>query len=56
MFKDDAIAELSASSFQDGAAHSTICFCSDCRKQSGTPMLAWAMFHADDMQGGYKVT
>lgn len=24
--------------------HSTLCFCGDCRRQSGAPMLAWAMF------------
>ena len=27
----------------DQAAHSTICNCSDCRKQSGAPIVAWAM-------------
>lgn len=28
----------------DQAAHSTLCFCEDCRRQSGAPVLAWAMF------------
>lgn len=27
----------------DQAAYSTICHCSDCRRQSGAPILAWAM-------------
>jgi hypothetical protein len=26
------------------AVHSTLCYCDDCRKQSGAPVLAWAMF------------
>lgn len=28
----------------DEAAHSTLCYCGDCRRQSGAPVLAWAMF------------
>ena len=28
----------------DEAAHSTLCYCDDCTKQSGAPVLAWAMF------------
>lgn len=28
----------------DEAAHSTLCYCEDCRRQSGAPVLAWAMF------------
>lgn len=27
----------------DQAAASSVCYCDDCRKQSGAPMLAWAM-------------
>ncbi|SEC60843.1 GFA family protein [Bradyrhizobium erythrophlei] len=27
----------------DQAAFSTVCYCHDCRRQSGAPMLAWAM-------------
>lgn len=27
----------------DQAAFSTVCHCHDCRRQSGAPMLAWAM-------------
>lgn len=26
------------------AVHSTLCYCDDCRRQSGAPVLAWAMF------------
>jgi hypothetical protein len=26
------------------ALHSTLCYCEDCRRQSGAPVLAWAMF------------
>ncbi len=28
----------------DRALHSALCFCNDCRRQSGAPVLAWAMF------------
>lgn len=28
------------------AVHSTICHCDDCRRQSGAPMMAWAMVPA----------
>lgn len=28
----------------DQAVASSICHCSDCRRQSGAPLLAWAMF------------
>lgn len=28
----------------DEAVHSTLCYCGDCRRQSGAPVLAWAMF------------
>jgi len=31
----------------DQAAYSTICYCGDCRKQSGAPMVAWAMIPAE---------
>ncbi len=27
--------------------HVAICHCTDCRKSSGAPMVAWAMFKAD---------
>ena len=30
----------------DQAAHSTICYCNDCRRHSGTPLSAWAMVPA----------
>ncbi len=30
----------------DQVAHSTICYCNGCRRQSGTPLLAWAMVPA----------
>ncbi len=30
----------------DQAAHSTICYCNDCRRQSGAPLSAWAMVPA----------
>jgi hypothetical protein len=33
----------------DQVAHSAICYCSDCRKQSGAPMVAWAMVRADQV-------
>jgi hypothetical protein len=26
--------------------HSAVCYCNDCRKQSGAPLVAWAMFPA----------
>ena len=29
------------------AAFRTICHCQDCRRQSGAPLLAWAMFPRD---------
>jgi hypothetical protein len=29
---------------QDEALHSAVCYCNDCRRQSGAPLLAWAMF------------
>ena len=28
----------------DAAVHSSVCYCTDCRKQSGAPLIAWAMF------------
>jgi hypothetical protein len=28
----------------DDPIHSTLCYCNDCRRQSGAPVLAWAMF------------
>jgi len=28
----------------DEAVNSTLCYCDDCRRQSGAPVLAWAMF------------
>jgi hypothetical protein len=31
----------------DQAVHSAICHCDDCRRQSGAPMMAWAMVPAD---------
>ena len=33
----------------DQAVHATICYCDDCRKQSGAPMLAWAMVPTGDL-------
>ena len=33
----------------DRAAHSTICNCIDCRKQSGAPIIAWAMVALDQV-------
>lgn len=37
--------------------HSTICHCSDCRRQSGAPMMAWAVVSAGTVtvQGEPKV-
>jgi hypothetical protein len=31
----------------DEATYSTICYCHDCRKQSGAPMVVWATVPAD---------
>jgi len=31
-------------------AHVAICHCSDCRKASGAPMVAWAAFREDDFR------
>ena len=28
----------------DQPVHASICYCRDCRRQSGAPLLAWAMF------------
>ena len=28
----------------DAPVHSSVCYCNDCRKQSGAPLVAWAMF------------
>src|ERR1700675_985445 len=41
----------------DQAAFSTICHCHDCKRQSGAPMLAWAMVPKDavSIQGEPKV-
>ena len=33
----------------DRAAHSTICNCTDCRKQSGAPVVAWTMVPIDQV-------
>lgn len=30
----------------DAPVHSALCHCNDCRRQSGAPVLAWAMFPA----------
>ena len=30
----------------DHAAHSTVCYCNDCRRHSGAPLSAWAMVPA----------
>ena len=41
----------------DQAVPSTVCYCNDCRRQSGAPMLAWAMVPAVSvtMRGEPKV-
>lgn len=38
--------------------HVTLCHCSDCRKASGAPMVAWAMYadHALTVTSGEAVT
>lgn len=28
----------------DAPVHSSVCYCNDCRRQSGAPLVAWAMF------------
>jgi hypothetical protein len=33
----------------DRAVHATICHCADCRRQSGAPLLAWAMVSTADL-------
>ena len=33
----------------DQVVHSTICHCTDCRKQSGAPLMAWAMVRSDQV-------
>ena len=41
-FKGDANAAVQFE-MPDQAVQSTICHCDDCRRQSGAPMMAWAM-------------